>query len=100
MPPPVWTNAAHRNGVRCLGTVITEWLEGILETEELVTGPGQVYTEDPNAVDRRWYSRIYADKLGKGTPHHVVCPFVVVELFFLFLHEWGLKYAGVHFPFL
>ncbi|KAF9429627.1 hypothetical protein BGZ94_010095 [Podila epigama] len=63
IPPPVWTNAAHRNGVRCLGTIITEWLEGILETEELVTGPGQVFTEEPNDVDRQWFSRIYADKL-------------------------------------
>ncbi|KAG0336287.1 hypothetical protein BG000_006733 [Podila horticola] len=63
IPPPVWTNAAHRNGVRCLGTVITEWLEGILETEELVCGPGLIYSEDPDEVDRRWYSRIYADKL-------------------------------------
>lgn len=65
IPPPVWTNAAHRNGVLCLGTLITEWLEGILETEALVTGPGIVYTEDPDEVDRRWYSRTYADKLGK-----------------------------------
>ncbi|KAG0340104.1 hypothetical protein BG004_006553, partial [Podila humilis] len=64
IPPPVWTNAAHRNGVRCLGTIITEWLEGILETEEMVTGPGQVFTEEPNDVDRRFYSRVYADKLG------------------------------------
>ncbi|KAG0080508.1 hypothetical protein BGZ92_000626 [Podila epicladia] len=63
IPPPVWTNAAHRNGVLCLGTVITEWLEGILETEALVTGPGIVYTEEPDEVDRRWYSRTYADKL-------------------------------------
>ncbi|KAG0352894.1 hypothetical protein BG005_007721 [Podila minutissima] len=63
IPPPVWTNAAHRNGVLCLGTLITEWLEGILETEALVTGPGIVYTEDPDEVDRRWYSRTYADKL-------------------------------------
>ncbi|KAG0024932.1 hypothetical protein BGZ82_010304 [Podila clonocystis] len=63
IPPPVWTNAAHRNGVLCLGTVITEWLEGILETESLVNGPGMVYSEDPDEVDRRWYSRTYADRL-------------------------------------
>ncbi|KAM3847089.1 cytosolic endo-beta-N-acetylglucosaminidase isoform 2-T3 [Vipera latastei] len=28
IPPVVWTNAAHRNGVLMLGTFITEWIEG------------------------------------------------------------------------
>ncbi|CAG9465226.1 unnamed protein product [Pedinophyceae sp. YPF-701] len=28
VPPPHWTNAAHRNGARVLGTFITEWDEG------------------------------------------------------------------------
>ncbi|KAG0053973.1 hypothetical protein BGZ83_000117 [Gryganskiella cystojenkinii] len=67
IPPVVWTNAAHRNGVKCLGTIITEWLPGILETDEMVTGPGQclVNEEDPECdpVDRRWFSKTYADKL-------------------------------------
>ncbi|XP_052784128.1 uncharacterized protein LOC128219957 [Mya arenaria] len=40
IPPPAWTNAGHRNGVKVLGTVITEWDDGkarckiFLETEE------------------------------------------------------------------
>ncbi|KAG0211755.1 hypothetical protein BGX33_004097 [Mortierella sp. NVP41] len=65
IPPPVWTNAAHRNGVRSLGTIITEWLPGVLETDEMVSGPGQALAdEDGNdTVDRRWFSRTYADKL-------------------------------------
>lgn len=25
LPPPCWTNAAHRNGRMSLGTMITEW---------------------------------------------------------------------------
>ncbi|KAK3091343.1 hypothetical protein FSP39_019132 [Pinctada imbricata] len=29
IPPSTWTNAAHRNGVQMLGTVITEWQEGL-----------------------------------------------------------------------
>jgi len=28
IPPPTWTNAAHRHGVLSMGTVITEWKEG------------------------------------------------------------------------
>ena len=67
IPPVVWTNAAHRNGVRCLGTIITEWLQGILETDEMVTGPGATLVDEDNPendpVDRRWFSRTYADKL-------------------------------------
>ncbi|KAF9948216.1 hypothetical protein BGZ72_009848 [Mortierella alpina] len=65
IPPPVWTNAAHRNGVRSIGTIITEWLPGILETDEMVSGPDQALAdEDGNdTVDRQWFSRAYADKL-------------------------------------
>ncbi|KAG0308811.1 hypothetical protein BGZ98_006743 [Dissophora globulifera] len=65
MPPPVWTNAAHRNGVRCLGTIITEWLPGVMETDEMVSGPEQTLAdEDGNdTIDRRWFSKTYANKL-------------------------------------
>lgn len=28
IPPPSWTNAAHRHGVLSMGTVITEWEDG------------------------------------------------------------------------
>lgn len=28
VPPPCWTNAAHKHGVQVLGTFITEWSEG------------------------------------------------------------------------
>ncbi|KAI8598638.1 glycosyl hydrolase family 85-domain-containing protein, partial [Dissophora ornata] len=65
IPPPVWTNATHRNGVRCLGTIITEWLPGVLETDEMVSGPGQTLANEngDDEVDRRWFSKTYADKL-------------------------------------
>ncbi|KAF9186795.1 hypothetical protein BGZ51_001590 [Haplosporangium sp. Z 767] len=65
MPPPVWTNAAHRNGVRSVGTIITEWLPGVLETDEMVSGPDQMLADENgvDTVDRRWFSRVYADKL-------------------------------------
>ncbi|KAG0253314.1 hypothetical protein BG011_006426 [Mortierella polycephala] len=65
IPPPVWTNAAHRNGVRSVGTIITEWLPGILETDEMVSGPDQALADENgiDTVDRRWFSRTYADKL-------------------------------------
>ena len=29
IPPPSWTNAAHTNGVPVLGTLITEWEDGV-----------------------------------------------------------------------
>ncbi|KAF9928900.1 hypothetical protein FBU30_002042 [Linnemannia zychae] len=65
IPPPVWTNAAHKNGVRSIGTLITEWLPGVIETDEMVSGPDQPLSdEDGNdTVDRRWFSKTYADKL-------------------------------------
>ncbi|XP_051744430.1 cytosolic endo-beta-N-acetylglucosaminidase [Ctenopharyngodon idella] len=28
IPPVVWTNAAHKHGVLCIGTFITEWTDG------------------------------------------------------------------------
>ena len=28
IPPPTWTNAAHRNGSLSMGTIITEWQDG------------------------------------------------------------------------
>ncbi|KAF9356197.1 hypothetical protein BGX34_010040, partial [Mortierella sp. NVP85] len=65
IPPAVWTNAAHRNGVRCLGNIITEHLEGMLETDEMVSGPGQALVDEVgnDIVNREWFSRTYADKL-------------------------------------
>ncbi|KAF8949506.1 hypothetical protein BGZ47_000047 [Haplosporangium gracile] len=65
IPPPVWTNTAHKNGVRSIGTIITEWLPGILETDEMVSGPGQLLADENgnDTVDRRWFSKTYADKL-------------------------------------
>eukprot|EP00055_Hartaetosiga_balthica_P011644 m.53686 g.53686 ORF g.53686 m.53686 type:complete len:826 (+) comp7678_c0_seq1:157-2634(+) len=36
-PPPVWTNVAHRNGVKSLGTFITEWEEGKKVCEDILS---------------------------------------------------------------
>uniref|UniRef100_A0A2P2KK58 mannosyl-glycoprotein endo-beta-N-acetylglucosaminidase n=1 Tax=Rhizophora mucronata TaxID=61149 RepID=A0A2P2KK58_RHIMU len=36
LPPPCWTNAAHRHGVKVLGTFITEWDEGRLACNQLL----------------------------------------------------------------
>lgn len=35
IPPPGWVMAAHRNGVRVLGTFITEWAEGAARCRRL-----------------------------------------------------------------
>eukprot|EP00002_Diphylleia_rotans_P028042 TRINITY_DN5651_c0_g5_i1.p1 TRINITY_DN5651_c0_g5~~TRINITY_DN5651_c0_g5_i1.p1 ORF type:complete len:987 (-),score=194.36 TRINITY_DN5651_c0_g5_i1:169-3129(-) len=38
IPPLSWIHAAHKNGVRIMGTYITEWDEGEKETVELLCG--------------------------------------------------------------
>ncbi|XP_047321135.1 cytosolic endo-beta-N-acetylglucosaminidase 1 [Impatiens glandulifera] len=35
LPPPCWTNAAHKHGVKVLGTFILEWDEGKIIAKEL-----------------------------------------------------------------
>lgn len=41
IPPSAWTVAAHRNGVKCLGTIITEHAIGIRENKKLLNGKSQ-----------------------------------------------------------
>ncbi|KAG5558046.1 hypothetical protein RHGRI_008075 [Rhododendron griersonianum] len=36
LPPPCWTNAAHKHGVKVLGTFITEWDEGRVHANKLL----------------------------------------------------------------
>ncbi|KAJ7315895.1 hypothetical protein JRQ81_002057 [Phrynocephalus forsythii] len=43
IPPVVWTNAAHRNGVLMLGTFITEWTEGGKMCESFLAGEAEAY---------------------------------------------------------
>lgn len=40
IPPPCWTNVAHRNGVQVLGTFITEWDEGAKVCRHLLQDDG------------------------------------------------------------
>ncbi|XP_030540409.1 cytosolic endo-beta-N-acetylglucosaminidase 1 [Rhodamnia argentea] len=51
LPPPCWTNAAHRHGVRVLGTFIAEWEEGRLACNKLLS------TKDS--------ARMYAERLAQ-----------------------------------
>ncbi|GMY08305.1 cytosolic endo-beta-n-acetylglucosaminidase 2 [Fagus crenata] len=37
LPPPCWTNTAHRHGVKVLGTFITEWDEGRVISDKLLS---------------------------------------------------------------
>ncbi|KAL1104682.1 hypothetical protein V6Z11_D04G082200 [Gossypium hirsutum] len=37
LPPPCWTNTAHRHGVKVLGTFITEWDEGAAICKKLLS---------------------------------------------------------------
>ncbi|XP_017586132.1 PREDICTED: cytosolic endo-beta-N-acetylglucosaminidase, partial [Corvus brachyrhynchos] len=43
IPPVVWTNAAHRNGVPVLGTFITEWTDGEKLCEAFLAGGEEAY---------------------------------------------------------
>uniref|UniRef100_A0ABM5FN27 mannosyl-glycoprotein endo-beta-N-acetylglucosaminidase n=1 Tax=Pogona vitticeps TaxID=103695 RepID=A0ABM5FN27_9SAUR len=43
IPPVVWTNAAHRNGVLVLGTFITEWTDGGKMCESFLAGEAEAY---------------------------------------------------------
>jgi mannosyl-glycoprotein endo-beta-N-acetylglucosaminidase len=47
LPPPCWTNTAHRHGVKVLGTFITEWDEGKATCKELLATKesAQMYAE-------------------------------------------------------
>ncbi|XP_010423470.1 PREDICTED: cytosolic endo-beta-N-acetylglucosaminidase 1 [Camelina sativa] len=47
LPPPCWTNTAHRHGVKVLGTFITEWDEGKAICKELLATKesAQMYAE-------------------------------------------------------
>ncbi|KAJ4841410.1 hypothetical protein Tsubulata_051285, partial [Turnera subulata] len=51
LPPPCWTNTAHRHGVKVLGTFITEWDDGRLICDELLA------TEES--------ARMYAERLAE-----------------------------------
>ncbi|NWW79239.1 ENASE acetylglucosaminidase, partial [Climacteris rufus] len=43
IPPVVWTNAAHRNGVLVLGTFITEWTDGEKICEAFLAGGEEAF---------------------------------------------------------
>ncbi|WZY73951.1 hypothetical protein YC2023_006191 [Brassica napus] len=47
LPPPCWTNTAHRHGVKVLGTFITEWDEGKATCSEMIATKesAQMYAE-------------------------------------------------------
>ncbi|XP_059666790.1 cytosolic endo-beta-N-acetylglucosaminidase 1-like [Cornus florida] len=47
LPPPCWTNTAHKHGVKVLGTFITEWDEGRVIANKLLSTKqsAQVYAE-------------------------------------------------------
>ena len=68
IPPVTWTQAAHQNGVRILGTFITEWEPGKLENERWILG---IEPDDEKSRDEsrdaskhpvRWNHR-YADRM-------------------------------------
>ncbi|CAG8449878.1 6005_t:CDS:10 [Diversispora eburnea] len=64
VPPPQWTNVAHRNGVKVLGTFITEWARDLLENELWVRGPHtEAPLDDLENVNRKVVSTVFADKM-------------------------------------
>lgn len=57
IPPPCWTNAAHRNGVKVLGTFITEWDDGLRDTLHLLDSC------ETDATGHKIFT--YVEKLGE-----------------------------------
>ena len=55
IPPVNWTIAAHRNGVKVLGTFIAEGEDGSLDSVKLIYGP--------NSEKKDAFSTFYADML-------------------------------------
>ncbi|RUP47039.1 glycosyl hydrolase family 85-domain-containing protein [Jimgerdemannia flammicorona] len=70
IPPCNWTDAAHRNGVKMLGTFLIEHLEQTPELEYLVMGPlmSKQEVSDPG-TEARW-SPYFADKLVDLAVHY------------------------------
>ncbi len=67
VPPVVWCNAAHRHGVKVLGTIITEWEGGAADNIRLLNGPsdavaGLTPTAD-GKVRESEFNSFYADRL-------------------------------------
>lgn len=51
LPPPTWTNVAHRHGVLSMGTIITEWDAGAKLCHRFVMEHFTVYTCMYNFTD-------------------------------------------------
>eukprot|EP01132_Coremiostelium_polycephalum_P006147 gene6147-7657_t len=52
IPPVGWIDAAHRNGVKIMGTFITEWDGGVIDSCLLVDGPPQVSNRESFFIDK------------------------------------------------
>jgi len=72
IPPASYVNAAHSNGVKCLGTVITEWEEGELENIRLLNGSFLKKFSDKSSKEEETDGNrfIYADKLIEVAKHY------------------------------
>ncbi|KAI8902478.1 glycosyl hydrolase family 85-domain-containing protein [Globomyces pollinis-pini] len=60
IPPVNWTIACHRNGVKCLGTFIVEWQNGLPDLLRLIYGPN--YDEQLPSTQRD-FDPYYANKM-------------------------------------
>ena len=60
IPPPSWTNQAHKNGCKILGTLIFEWDDGAKECKDMLDG---VVTYKGKMVDNDLGAMYYAEKI-------------------------------------
>ena len=110
IPPPTWTNAAHRNGCLSLGTIITEWQDGarlcdlLFESNDLVVKLAQhlvdiaeYYNFDGWLVNIENRVKVYSYVCHMHVPSHSsICTFILMYFTVHSLNMWRQSILSCH----